>query len=569
MYAASTAQSFDPPNETDHGLNDSTFRTLWSGDEDDPDPEELANRSDAELAELAALTDIPFNAPPRAVEQWNSGDHREFPETNRTVSVHPPNTTLSDGRFVKDAYVAVFAVQPSTRAKLSRTDQPHYVAPNGSVLATADYRVAVPRDTASTERQSEWSLTFHRIAETRLLVDGAVETTAGATHTPTLTYANLDAYSGTDHTLSVETDVEVRLRHRVSVCVAGNDTATETNGSIENASADPKEGCDEWDTTVTYQTETHTVETAVDVTVYALRVSGFTGRYPNGDLGLVAYKNQPWAGYSLPGGQVQGVWRFYSARDPRWDALVYRNDDDTKTVRSPLHPLHVVAYPSETGPSSSARRNVTLLETYGEEIAPPELPEDVALDVVTDPYTGSYGIATRTKIDDPDRRNLIDSSVTAAGLVRGVSTNVTADTFAEIPIAESNLTVTLTNVTEETVTARVTLRDAETGEPIDTTRRYGAVVLAGQTVQTNESGIAVLTIPSPGGGVTARYEPGRWWQNPPSYVADSDTAYVRGTVIDVLETLYGMAIPVLTVLVAVYILDRVTGWGIWPPWRGV
>ncbi|WP_162991665.1 hypothetical protein [Halostella salina] len=372
-------------------------------------------------------------------------------------------------------------------------------------------------------------------------------------------------------TRAVETDIEVRLRHRVSVCVQANETADEANESTaENASDTPDDQeCDEWETTVTYPTETHTVETTVDVRVYSLRVSGFSARYPNGDLGLVAYKNEPWAGYSLPGGRVQGVWRFYSARDPRWDTLVRRTDDGNEETCSPLQPLQVIAYPSETGPTSSSHSTITLLETYGEETAPPGLPEHVALDAVQEPYTASYGIATRTKIDDPERRDLIGSSVTADGLVRGVATNVSADTFAEIPITESNLTVTLTEVTDETVTARVTLRDAATGEPIDTSRRYGAVVLAGTVVQTNESGIAVRTLQRPGGGVTARYEPGRWWQNPPSYVSDSDTAYVRGTVIDILDTLFGMAVPVLTVLVAVYILDRTTGWGIWPPWRGV
>ncbi len=200
----SAGQGTAPPNETDHGVNESTFHTLWSGDTD-AGVETLPDSADSDMAELAGLTDIPYNSPPQAVEQWNSGDHREFPETDPGVSIHPSNASLSDGRFVNDAYVDVFAVQPSTRARISRTDQPHYVAPNGSVLATADYRVDVPDDTASSERQSEWSLSSHGITETRLLVDETVETTTRGTHTPRLRYTDLDAYRGTDHTLSVET----------------------------------------------------------------------------------------------------------------------------------------------------------------------------------------------------------------------------------------------------------------------------------------------------------------------------------------------------------------------------
>lgn len=566
--SGSAQPAVDPPNETDHGVNETTFQALWSGDDDATDSAALVDdENTSQMAALAAYTDIPFNSPPRAVEQWNSGDHQEFPETSLTESIHPSNVSLQDGRFVKDAYVDVFAVQPSTRARLSQNNQPLYVAPNGSVLATLDYRVDVPDETRSDDRRSVWSLDGHQIGETRLLVDGEVETTQQGSHTPTLEYTALDSYTGTNHTLTIETDITVTLRHRESVCVEDNDTTTETNQTGDDDNDD--NACEDWETSVTYPTETLTVSTSRAVSVYDLRVSGYRARYPDGDLGVVAYKNQPWAGYSLPGGSVQGVWRFYSARDTDWDQLIQQTANGSKRVRSPLQPLQVAAYPSETGPTASQRGRIEILDTYGQDTVPPTLPENLELDIVTDPYTASYGIATRATIEDPNRTQLIDSNVTAHGLVRSVSANVTDDSFATIPINESNLTLTVTNVTDETVTATVTLRDDETGDPIATEGREGAVVLNGERVQTDENGTVTRTLPRPAGGVSARYEPGQWWLHPTSYTADSDTAYVRGTVLHLVSSFYQIVVPILTVCIAVYILDRLTGWQIWPPWRGM
>ena len=56
------------------------------------------------------------------------------------------------------------------------------------------------------------------------------------------------------------------------------------------------------------------------------------------------------------------------------------------------------AFPMETGPSASSPR-VTILDAFGEATQPPSLPPNVNLDVATEPYTASYGIATRTETD--------------------------------------------------------------------------------------------------------------------------------------------------------------------------
>ncbi|WP_117594469.1 hypothetical protein [Haloprofundus halophilus] len=537
-----------PSNKSDHGLNETTYCTLWAGDEDVSNVsafEDLSNESSAELCTLAAGTDIPLDTPPEAVEQWNRGDLQDFPQTDATQSIYPPNATLSNGRFVKDAYTEIFAVQPSTRARLSPSDQPLYVASNGTLLGTVDYRVAVPANTTHGDRRTNWEVVDHEIVETRLLVNGEVESTTSGTHTPELPYS-LASQTDEPHSLTLVAEIAVTVERRVSVCTA----------------RDARGACLEWDIQRERRTETQVVRDSIDVVAYDLTISGYRAVYPNGDLGLVVYKNQPWLGYSLPNGDVRGVWRFYSARDPEWDTLVTSTDEGQTVEHSSLHPLQVNAFPIETGPTPSPRRTVTILETYGIETQPPTVPKTVLLDTIDEPYTASYGIATRTTTTE---HNL--TSVTAYGLVRGVEVDASESSFATVPINESELTLEVLNTTEDSVTVRVRLRDAQTGEPINTLSREGYVVLEDQRVNTSNNGTVTTTLSHSAGGVSARYEPGHWWRSVPGYVGDSDVVYVRGPMQSMLSVLYEVAVSVSLFLLGVFFIDRITGWHVWPPWR--
>jgi len=552
-----TQATAHPPSEPDHGVNDTTFYTLWAGDEDASNRtalEERVGESPSAMQELAAGSDIPLNDPPAAVEQWNRGDHGDFPPTGASQSIAPPHATLTDGRFVADAYAAVFAVQPSTRARLTETDvddprtggHPRYVAPNGSLLGTVDYRVDLPPDDTTGDRRVRWSIHEHSVTATRLLVDGQLETNASGSHTPRLPYTALDTYVGSEHTLAIEADISVTLRKEVRRCTAH----------------DPKSGaCTNWAVQVTYPSESVTVRDTVDVSVYTLTVSGFRTRYPNGDRGLIVYKDRPWLGYTTPAGEVRGVWRFYAARDTRWDTLVTHTDSGTSESHSPMHPLQVHAYPIETGPTPNPRRNVTVVAAYGREQAPPTLPPTVNLDVLAEPYTASYGIATRIQTTED---NL--SSVTAHGLVRGVETVPRSEDFIEVPYRRSNLTLTVQNASAERVTVRATLREVETGDPIATDGREGYLVVEGTRVNTSTDGTATVTVQTNGSGVAGRYEPARWWREPTAYTGDSDAVYAGRTALHLLSVLYQAAIPVGILLIAVFLTDRATGWDVWPPW---
>lgn len=548
LIAASTTAvptSAHPPNSTDHGVPAETFHKLWAGDRDGSvDGGDLSNGSSIE--QLSNSTDIPFDSPPRGVEQWNRGDHGEFPTTNSDVSIHPPDADLTDERFIKNAYSEVFAVQPSTRARLSSSRQPLYLAPNGTLRGTVDYRVAVPPDDTTGDRRVYWRLERHRIANTTLLVDGDEAGSTDGSHAPALSYA-LDGYAGKNHQLTLQSTISVRLRKRVEVCTAHDDEGDCTN----------------WRSSVSYPTENATVADTIEGTQYDLAVSGFIARYPNSELGLVVYKNQPWLGYDVPNGDVRGVWRFYSARDTDWDRLIYSEETGHRTVASPLHPLQVNAYPIETGPTPSPRRNVTILDVYGTPTEPPRLPSTVQLDVLTEPYTASYGIATRARTDAQP------TPIRAWGLVDGVTAERPPEEFARIPIQESNLTLAVVNQTVDTATVRVTLRNANTSAAIDTVDRDGYVSINGQRVNTSDTGTVTTTVERTPGGVSARYEPGHWWRNTPGYTGDSDTVRLDGPVLQLVSALFRLGVPVSLFLLAVFLIDRITGWRVWPPWRSL
>ncbi|MFB6177034.1 MAG: hypothetical protein ABEI99_07835 [Halobaculum sp.] len=492
---------------------------------------------------LAATTDIPFNRPPKAVERWNSRALDRFPTTGRDTSVYPPSATPTSDGPIRDAHVTIFAVQPSTRARVAPSKQPHYVASEGDLLAVSDYRVTIPEDTDGRWIRTNWTLLNHSHTKTKLLVDDDVERTVDGSQTHRLEY-DLEDDPGTEHTLTVRANVTATVQRRTEVCVRANQTSD----------------CLRWITFVGNQTTTVTVSDSVDVTEHRLDVAGYSARYPNGDLGVVVFKNQPWLGFSLPTGRVNGVWRFYTARDPQWDRLVRARAEGTAVVNSSVRPLHVSAYPFKPGPTAAPAETVSILRVYGDEKRPPGLPGTVHLDVLERPYTASYSLAARFRTPSQDVSN-----VTAHGLVRGVSTDADPRLFDEVPLRRSNLTLSVLNTTNTTATVRVTLRDAKTGAPIDTEDREGYIRLGGERIHTDRDGAVTTTIPRPAGALDARYEPAPWWLHTPSYVSDSDTVTVQGTALRLVQSLYRAGVPIGLFLLAVFLIDRITGMAVWPP----
>jgi hypothetical protein len=153
----------------------------------------------------------------------------------------------------------------------------------------------------------------------------------------------------------------------------------------------------------------------------------------------------------------------------------------------------------------------------------------INVDVVDEDYETTYGVAVRTETVDR-------GSLRVGGIVRGVDATLeTTDSGGEREIRRSNLTAEILQYNQTHATVRLTLRDNSTGTPIALgsdgpwrrfreSPRTGCLTIGDQRVETNMTGVAVVTVEQQG-SLTAKYHPDSWLGQNPAYV--SDTATVR------------------------------------------
>jgi hypothetical protein len=197
----------------------------------------------------------------------------------------------------------------------------------------------------------------------------------------------------------------------------------------------------------------------------------------------------------------------------------------------------------------------------------PALPDEIRLDVPNESYTTTSGIVSR--IHSSTDESIPLSAVAGHGLVRGVSAAVNPTAFEETPIHRSNLSIELETTPEGPHTVHARLEDANTGDPIETATRPGTLTVADQRIDTGPDGTATLTTSQAGSGVSARFEPGPWWRVETGYVGDSDVAIAGGTPLSFGRAAAQLFVPISLFLLAVFLIDRITGWPLWPPWRGL
>jgi len=238
IVAAEGLSAVTPPDSGDavpadgpaYGVNNSTFQRLWSDDVDNgnlsvDDFDDANVSSRAEFAHrLARSTDVPFARPPQATSNWNSGDFGDYSPGGRRESVHPTGASLEDGVYIKDAYVSIFATQPSTILHHANgTTQ--YVAPDGQVRTISDYRIAVPQDDRNGSQRERWSIDQTQIESVDLSADGRLLDSASG-HQATLQYTGL---SGSPQ-LTVDATITVTLRHVTLDCPDWNSSTAGCDG---------------------------------------------------------------------------------------------------------------------------------------------------------------------------------------------------------------------------------------------------------------------------------------------------------------------------------------------------
>jgi hypothetical protein len=487
-----------PPGTEGNGLSENDSATLWSRDADSylgqAQYRQRYDENRTAMHQVANGTDITFTRPPATAATWTRNDFKDLDAGGSATSVHPPSASLDDGVFIKDAHATVFAAQPSTRGHLESGDTPLYIAPNGSMYGLVDYRVRVPNSTEATS----WVLVESEIESVQLRSDGELVAETNGTHTPTIEY-QLGEIRSTE--LTLEAEINVRLQH---ITPDG----------------------------VTYKNESRTVSDSIAVEVYDHVASPYYAEYPNGDAGIAIFQSRPWQGYILTAdgnATVRGVWRFYTARNADWDTLVRSSRAESDTVESDAIPVYVHGYPSRIGPRAEpVRDGPTIIDTWGTNRSSPAntIGENVNIDIIDRPYTTTHGVAVRTETVDRE-------ALRVTGIVRSVNVSIAEpDAESKRQLRGSDLSIEIVQRNQSRATLRIELRDNRSGDPIvlDGSRqrpiggaaRSGYITVADRRVETNESGVAVVTLDEPG-IYTARYQPGSWLGHDPAYVGDSAT----------------------------------------------
>jgi hypothetical protein len=483
------------PGTTDSGLNESEEATLWSNVP--AGHWESRPGEDTAIHEIATGTDLTFTEPPDTARRWNEYGHEQFDPGGRDTSVHPESVKTHSYSHIEDAYVAVFSVTPSTRAYIAPDEHRRYVAPEGRIRGTVDYRIDLPDDTNS----RSWRLVDDEIDEVRLYVDGDRIDSAPGTHRPEFEY-------------SLASDAEtLRLEARIEA------TVEETY--------DPPVGSA---TTETYDVWME-VWYELPIEVYDFDATVTRVEYPDGDLGLSITQPQPWQGFTLDDDgdrEIRGIWRFFTARTPNWQTVVASTDRGTTHRETEAYPASVYAYPSRMSPRAKPEHTgPTILRTWGPTHETPAalLPGNVAVGIVEGTYNETAGIAVRTDKVDP-------AAFEVQGIVHG--TEMDARTLLSEPrtVRETELSASVTDASETGATVLVELEDAETGAPIELEAdepavgrtHSGYVTIGEKRVRTDANGEATVRLSEPG-AYSVRYEPASWLDTAPAYAGD--TASVR------------------------------------------
>ncbi len=502
-----------PDDGPDYGVNNSTFQRLWSEDADNgnlsADDFDGANVSSrAEFAHrLARSTDIPSDQPPQAAGDWNNGDFGDYSSGDRDSSIHPESASLEDGVYIKDAYVSIFATQPSTILHQGN-ETTHYVAPDGQVRALSDYRVAVPQGDQNGSQRDYWSIDRTSIESVELSADGRTIDT-GSGHQATLQYTDL---SGSPQ-LTVEANITVQLRHVTLDC-------PDWNSSISSCDGDWTRDIETLEASKTVSTsQTVVVNQLSDISGNRVQFEAYEDR-----VGAVVHPNTEWSTITVNGNvRARSNWWFYTAGRSGWQTMVTSTATNTSQAESSVRPVQVHAFPSQqapyvpTEPTDDGKRPLAIKETWGTELAGPSLPVNIDLESA-DPYVNADSIAvSSTTLDESAFRK-----VTVQGIVRGQSRTVSLS--EQQTVRETTLTLTVTNANATHAVVRATVAETATGTAVTN----GRVTVRNQSAALNSSGMATLTLSNPGALVRGQYQPSEWWRTDRPYAMATDVAKMPG-----------------------------------------
>jgi hypothetical protein len=556
--------AYVPPSEPRNGLNESAFHALWS-----LEPEGSVESPETVAEERRNQTDSTFVTPPETPAIWNRNEIERFKGGDDTdTSIYPPDATLSDGQWIKDGYVSVFAVQPSTVLHRATDQTTHYVGAEGELLATSDYRIEVPDGSSSQERRVSWSIDSHEVETARIMIGGNIDNSFGRQRlddaTPGHTiHGNFTGAERGMTELGVEAEITVTLEKHVETRSCSTDDDGDTT-------------CSDWSSSYSYPSESVVVDDYVDATYYTVQSNNYYTYNPiDQEFKIVTGTGTPFNSIRLPeGDRALGVWNYYTARDTTWDALTVSDRGDTSQFGTTILPVQVHAYPSRSGIGTIGAHHTnttidpgeaTIYYRSGGSYIAPTLPDTVSVDVPNGTYNTSSEIAVSHPVNDPD-------AVEIEGIVRGTDADLSpGDTFyREIPTKEPTIDVETTALEESpNVRLDISLREPD-GTPIQTDLTDDSLTVAGETVETDANGEASITLPQGQLPTQVYYQPTYFWDR-------GETAYTAAsTRVGSTLSLSFFVSPIVRIIgllvffwTPFWLLDRAFAGDYWPPWRGI
>lgn len=548
-----TVSATSAPEEPRHGLDNETFHSLWS-----TTPNGVYPDANTTPEELRNTSDISFRQPPDAVETWNHNEYDRFPTTDDDVSVWPNGTETKtspdtggshQNGWIKDGYIELFAVSPSTTLHRSSDDTITYIPRNGTVIAHADYRYDPP--------PPPYTITNEETRITYYSESSSIESTTvnGNSVPPTDTlYYNYTDLSTDETSITVTATFEASITKKTETLVCPED--------------DP---C-YWETTdVTTFTDELAVTDSLSATVYDPIITGFHSQLNDSTTDVEVGATDPWQGVELPSNEsIHTNWRFYAGRDAAWDAMkVNSNPDDSPDFDlpsdPPAQPLKTHAYPSSYGSTADTKpfSETQLLNADGPDYTAPPLPPGVDLDTVNGSYNATAGFAFQSDLSSSD-------NLTAHGIVNGYTREIPVTVLDEQLYTNTTLNATITNQTNTHMTVAFNLTANHSGTPVDTSDTSGYIAIGGEQVDTNASGQAVATVPN--APMTAEYQPSPYYETFDPYRPSSTWVTpepVIGGFIGVLNDLFTVMFLFGLFFLPLFILDRILDADVWPPWKGV
>jgi hypothetical protein len=243
--------------------------------------------------------------------------------------------------------------------------------------------------------------------------------------------------------------------------------------------------------------------------------------------------DQPWQALTEPsedGSLVRGVWRFYTARDPRWDRLVRHGGRGPSTRGSPARPVAVHAFPARAAVETTpGRLGARIADSWGPTRRSPvgALPDSVTVGVTTERYPSPAAL----ELTVPGRPS--PTTVGVRGIVNG--SHQTVQPATSLHLRPTSLQTSWHDASEGPRRLRITVEEARTGESIETGGRPGrgfddrpdrtrhVVIVDGREHALDEDGGVTVWV-APSSPATVRYRPASWTR-PPAYEPTVKTVY--------------------------------------------